>query len=139
MHFDLILTFFGLNFSLSSALLFESAAPIKVITNQNEKIDGFDTLADLALNLRWSWNHATDEVWRQLDPKLWELTSNPWVVLQSASNEKIKHVLTDPVFRKQVNELAEARRKSLESPAWFQQKHQNTSLIVSPTSAWSLC
>ena len=33
------------------------------------EIEGFDSLAELALNLRWSWNHATDEVWRQLDPE----------------------------------------------------------------------
>ena len=30
------------------------------------EIEGFDSLAELALNLRWSWNHATDEVWRQV-------------------------------------------------------------------------
>ena len=41
------------------------------------EIEGFDSLAELALNLRWSWNHATDEVWRQLDPELWEITQNP--------------------------------------------------------------
>jgi starch phosphorylase len=29
------------------------------------EIEGFDSLAELALNLRWSWNHATDEVWRR--------------------------------------------------------------------------
>ena len=33
-------------------------------------VEGFDSLAELALDLRWSWNHATDEVWRQLDPDL---------------------------------------------------------------------
>ena len=38
------------------------------------EIEGFDSLAELALDMRWSWNHATDKVWRQLDPKLWELT-----------------------------------------------------------------
>ena len=38
------------------------------------EIEGFDSLAELALNLRWSWNHATDEIWRQLDSKLWEIT-----------------------------------------------------------------
>ena len=36
------------------------------------EIEGFDSLAELALDLHWSWNHATDEVWRQLDPELWE-------------------------------------------------------------------
>ena len=40
-------------------------------------IVGFDSLAELALDMRWSWNHATDEVWRQLDPKLWEIIRRP--------------------------------------------------------------
>ncbi|MGB5493656.1 MAG: DUF3417 domain-containing protein, partial [Sedimenticolaceae bacterium] len=48
-------------------------------------IAGFDSLAELALDLRWSWNHATDKVWRQLDPVLWELTHNPWGILQTVS------------------------------------------------------
>lgn len=29
-------------------------------------IDGFDSLAELALDLHWTWDHAEDEVWRQL-------------------------------------------------------------------------
>jgi starch phosphorylase len=68
--------------------------------HQAAGIDGFDSLSELALNLRWSWNHSTDEVWRQLDPKLWDITNNPWVVLQTASSDKIKEVLGDPAFRK---------------------------------------
>lgn len=41
------------------------------------EVEGFDALAELALDLRWSWNHVTDEVWRQLDPVLWAITRNP--------------------------------------------------------------
>ena len=48
-------------------------------------IAGFDSVAELALDMRWSWNHATDHIWRQLNPDLWELTHNPWVVLQTVS------------------------------------------------------
>ncbi len=33
-------------------------------------IGGMDSLTELALDLRWSWNHATDKVWRGLDPDL---------------------------------------------------------------------
>jgi glycogen phosphorylase len=51
-------------------------------------VEGFDSLTELALDLRLSWNHATDQLWRQLDPVLWELTHNPWVVLQTVSREK---------------------------------------------------
>src|SRR5450756_609232 len=84
------------------------------------EIEGFDSLAELALDMRWSWNHATDNVWRQLDPVLWELTHNPWVVLQTVSRSQIEHVLSDHGFRKNVNDLVQVRRAALESPAWFQ-------------------
>ena len=73
------------------------------------EIEGFDSLAELALDMRWSWNHATDEVWRQLDPELWELTHNPWVVLQTVSRDQIERVLADPVFRKNVDDLVQAK------------------------------
>ena len=53
------------------------------------EIEGFDALAELALDLRWSWNHAADEVWWQLDHALWEFTHNPWVVLQTVSRDQI--------------------------------------------------
>jgi hypothetical protein len=35
-------------------------------------VERFDSLAELALDMRSSWNHATDQVW-------WQLTHNPWV------------------------------------------------------------
>jgi starch phosphorylase len=96
--------------------------------HQAAGIDGFDSLAELALNLRWSWNHATDEVWRLLDPKLWDITNNPWVVLRTASRDKIKEVLGDPAFRNKVDGLINASRQASEAPAWFQKNHANTSL-----------
>jgi starch phosphorylase len=92
------------------------------------EIEGFDSLAELALNMRWSWNHATDEVWRQLDPEAWEITHNPWVVLQTVSRDKIERMLADPVFRKNVDGLVETRRRALAAPAWFQQNHSQSSL-----------
>ena len=73
------------------------------------EIEGFDSLAELALDMRWSWNHATDEVWRQLDPELWEITHNPWVVLQTVSRDQIERVLADPAFRKNVDGLVRSQ------------------------------
>jgi starch phosphorylase len=92
------------------------------------EIEGFDSLAELALDMHWSWNHATDEVWRQLDPELWGITNNPWVVLQTASRDRIERVLADPVFRKKVDALVEASRQAAETPAWFQSNHSETPL-----------
>ena len=91
-------------------------------------VEGFDSLAELALDMRWSWNHATDEVWRQLDPALWELTQNPWVVLQTVSRDKLQHVLANPGFRKNIDDLLQAKRHGAETPAWFQQHHPQAPL-----------
>jgi glycogen phosphorylase len=94
------------------------------------EIEGFDTLAELALDMHWSWNRSTDEVWRQLDPELWEITHNPWVVLQTVSRDRIEQVLSDPVFRKNVDGLVEASRKAGEAPAWFQRTHAQVPLTL---------
>jgi starch phosphorylase len=91
-------------------------------------IDGFDSLAELALDLHWSWNHSTDEVWRQLDSALWEFTQNPWVVLQTVSKDKLKSVLADPTFRKKVDDQLQAKRQAAEAPAWFQKSYPQSPL-----------
>jgi starch phosphorylase len=92
------------------------------------EVEGFDSLAELALDMQWSWNHATDDVWRQLDPVLWELTHNPWVVLQTASRDRIEGLSRDPAFRKRVDDLVRARRQAARTPAWFQQTHPQSPL-----------
>jgi glycogen phosphorylase len=92
------------------------------------ELEGFESLAELALDVRWSWNHATDKIWRQLDPELWEITHNPWVVLQTVSRDQLERMLADPVFRKNVDGLVRSSREAAEAPAWFQQNHSQGSL-----------
>jgi starch phosphorylase len=91
-------------------------------------VEGFEFLAELALDMRWSWNHATDQVWRQLDPVLWELTHNPWVVLQTVSREKLQRDLAEPAFRKSVDDLVQHRRDAAQASAWFQNTHPQSAL-----------
>jgi starch phosphorylase len=92
------------------------------------EVEGFDSLAELALDLRWSWNHAADEVWRRLDPAQWELTHNPWGLLQTVSRDEIERLSADPIFRKRLDGLIQARRQEAEAPAWFQQNHSQAPL-----------
>lgn len=91
-------------------------------------IDGFDSLAELALDLRWSWNHAADKVWQQLDPDLWDSTHNPWVVLQTVSRDQFLKVMSNPEFKEKVNALLEAKKQALGVPAWFQQNYPDSPL-----------
>jgi starch phosphorylase len=92
------------------------------------EVEGFNSLAELALDMRWSWNHCADNVWRQLDPALWELTQNPWVVLQTVSRDKLKCVLADPAFRKNIDDQLRTKHQAAEAPAWFQKQHPQAPL-----------
>jgi glycogen phosphorylase len=85
------------------------------------EVEGFDSLAELALDMRWSWNHSADEVWLQLDPDLWDLTHNPWVILQTVSRDRLQQALADPGFRRKVDALVTTKCHEAEVPAWFQQ------------------
>ena len=91
-------------------------------------VAGFDSLAALALDMRWSWNHATDQVWRQLDPVLWEFTHNPWVILQTVSREKLERALAEPAFRKNVDHLVQGQRDAAQASAWFQNTYPQSAL-----------
>lgn len=92
------------------------------------EIKGIHFLEELALNLLCTWNHGADIIWKQLDPALWALTNNPWVVLQTVSGEKLKSLLENPEFFKLVEEMAEKKRQEVNSPGWFQQSYPKTSL-----------
>jgi len=89
-------------------------------------VEGMDALAELALNLHWSWNHASDDIWESLDAELWLTTQNPWLILRTVSKEKIKSLLAAPDFRQRVQDLLRQNHESADT--WFQQKHPGTAL-----------
>lgn len=92
------------------------------------KLNEAKALFELALDLRWSWDHSADEVWRQLDPELWNLTQNPWAVIQTVSLERFEELREDTEFRNKVESLVKSRKESNESPAWFQKTHPKSKI-----------
>jgi starch phosphorylase len=97
-------------------------------SSTTEREIGIEALAELTLNVRWAWHHGTDELWAELDPELWALTHNPWVVLQTVSRSKLSDVLARPEYQRRLTRLVEQRRDYLTSPAWFQQNHPQSPL-----------
>lgn len=78
-------------------------------------------LIPLALDLRWSWSHVSDELWESLDPELWRRTGNPWLILHSLSPAKLQTLAQDQAFCTKLKELATERRAYLEKPTWFEE------------------
>jgi hypothetical protein len=52
--------------------------------------DQLAVLAELALDLRWTWSHAGDDLWRMINAEVWERTRNPWTLLQDVSRERLE-------------------------------------------------
>jgi glycogen phosphorylase len=91
-------------------------------------VEAFRQLAELALDLRSTWNHASDELWRRIDPVLWDLTHNPWAVLRTASRAQVEQLSADTGFRAKLDELRRARHEARHRPGWFQHAHAQSPL-----------
>src|ERR1035441_1835901 len=89
---------------------------------------GVAQLGRLALDLRWSWNHSADELWKQLAPDLWARTHSPWVVLRTVSRQRVTQMLADPKFSETLDRLANVSRDAAQAPTWFQQTHSGSGL-----------
>ncbi len=92
------------------------------------KVAGYQDLQELALNLIWSWNPGMDEVWKALDPDQWELTHNPWSILQTVSSEKLQELFSSPSFRDNLKSLIAKMHKEEKEDAWFQKEHRGAKL-----------
>lgn len=101
---------------------------IKRFGSPSSEVQGFDSLTELALNMRWSWNHEADQLWKELDPDLWNLTRNPWVVLQTVSREQLERKMKQPSFRDKIGELMNFKEKAASLSAWFQQNYVESPL-----------
>jgi starch phosphorylase len=89
-----------------------------------------EALTELALDLRWAWNHAADELWRQLDLELWERTGNAWFVLQAVSKEKLEAAGSDPEFQRKLRELIEQKHHRIAGPRWFQRTYPDSRITA---------
>ena len=80
-------------------------------------------LRDLALDLRWTWSHSADDLWRTLDADAWERLQNPWLLLQNVSDERLAQFAAAPGAMGQLSRLTAARGAYLARQAWFARAH----------------
>lgn len=85
-----------------------------------------EQIADLAMDLRWTWSHAGDAVWKMLDPQLWEQSENPFVVLQNLSHERLHELNQDKQFKQHLDRLVAARNDYCNCSGWFGEVHAET-------------
>jgi starch phosphorylase len=92
--------------------------PVPLIAAPRELPEPLARLSVLALDMHWTWNHAGDSVWERLDEQLWELTQNPWLLLQYVSNDRLEALASDASFLQDVGRLWQSRERYRASPPW---------------------
>ena len=80
---------------------------------------GLERLTDLALDLRWTWSHSTDRLWKMLDPEAWERTGNPYFILQNVSQTRLEEAATDPRLTEELHTWVMQQERYLQDPGWF--------------------
>src|SRR5579862_5135450 len=76
-------------------------------------------LAELALDLRWTWSHEADALWQRIDVEAWAQTYSPWTILQDLSDDRLRALAGDAEFAAELRRLAQARAAYLGAPGWF--------------------
>ena len=86
---------------------------------------GLEALTDLALDLRWTWNHGADALWKMIDQEDWERTKNPWTLLQNLSQQRLQQLANDAQFCQELNRLTEERAAYLTERGWYGEAQAN--------------
>src|SRR5688500_8053179 len=80
-------------------------------------------LHELAMNLRWSWDDRTRDLFRWVDPDKWEVTGHdPVRLLGLVRRERLEQLAKDPAFTSFLGEVHGDLRRYLESERWFQNR-----------------
>jgi len=85
--------------------------------------EALQELATLALDLRWSWNHGADDLWRSVDPGLWAATQNPWLMLETVSDQRLAELAGDETFVEALRQQLGARDEHFQAKTWFSSQY----------------
>jgi starch phosphorylase len=83
-------------------------------------------LEQLSVNLRWSWDRPTQDLFATIDPELWAQTGQDPVALLGAVNPKrLDELATDAAFLQRLDELGADLNDYLTRPLWYQQQESD--------------
>jgi starch phosphorylase len=83
-------------------------------------------LHELAMNLRWSWDGRTRDLFRWVDPSTWEVTGHdPVGLLGLVRRERLQALSEDPAFMSYLGEVHLDLQRYLTAPLWFQNRQSD--------------
>lgn len=86
---------------------------------------GLEQLAELAFDLRWNAGDRAADLWRALEPGLWEATRNPVLIIESISRTRLQALAADDSFVQKLNTEVQARNAYLDARTWLAETHSD--------------
>jgi glycogen phosphorylase len=81
-------------------------------------------LERLAMNLRWSWDARTRDLFRWIDPERWEAVAHdPVQLLGAVPRDRLAELAGEAAFTRYLAEVAADLDRYLTQPRWFQDRH----------------
>ncbi|MDJ0736336.1 MAG: alpha-glucan family phosphorylase [Nostocaceae cyanobacterium] len=100
--------------------------PIRTFNVSPSLPQRLEPLRKLAYNLHWDWNVETKDLFRRLDPDLWESSHhNPVLMLGTISQERLMEVVEDEGFLAQMDRAALQLDDYLKERTWYQKQRSD--------------
>lgn len=95
------------------------------ITVTNILPEELSRLKDIAYNLWWSWNSEAIDLFREIDPALWEkIHKNPVRFIQEVSQKKLEEKINDQAFMEKYRQVVERYDAYIsDTNTWFDRNH----------------
>jgi starch phosphorylase len=87
--------------------------------------EGLEGLYDLALDMRWTGSQMTDRIWKMLDPDAWEITNNPYLILENVTEEKLLSAAEDENIKSELAFILKRKKSLEEETSWFDQNYKS--------------
>lgn len=104
------------------------SASVPLFDSMMKRFSKLEGLGRLALDQRGSSSALAGELWSLVDPALWSRMRNPWLILQSLSDERFTQLSSDKNFMSILNKHLEMQKERLQGSGWFKEKYADASL-----------
>ncbi len=98
-----------------------------------------EALEQLSINLRWSWDKPTQDLFASIEPTLWsQCGQDPVALLGAVSPARLDELALDGGFLGRLDELAADLNDYLNRPLWYQQQQNNGAAMPNAIAYFSM-
>ncbi|MDG5483809.1 glycosyltransferase family 1 protein [Mycolicibacterium gadium] len=101
--------------------------------------DRIEALERLSINLRWSWDKPTQDLFATIDPELWQQVGcDPVALLGQVSPKRLDELAADESFVGRLDDLVSELDDYLSRPLWYQQQLEHGAQLPNGIAYFSM-